>query len=158
MAEELKRHPYQPPQTSMERHLVDLVEHVRNGTDSRAGFAQKVEAAQDHAFWLEKTCRDQRAEIERLYKMVIPGLPSVTTHINRVDTRDPSGFLPGGCLSFLWEMEAIRWKGVWNGFDHKDAQVEKEVKTRTYRQLLRLVRKEFERTFKLNMSRLRAAS
>jgi hypothetical protein len=158
----MERRPYQEPQTSMERHVAELVEHLRNGTDNRAGFAEKVEAALRHAFWLEKLCAEQRLEIDNLYKNVLPGMPHIKAMAERFDTRDPdprAGPSPmAGCLSFDWVMEAIRWRGVWNGFDVKDAETERKVRARTYRQLMRLVRKEFERTFKINMDRLRAVS
>jgi hypothetical protein len=152
----MKRAPYQAPQTAMERHLMELVEHLRNGTDNRAGFAQKVEAAQEHAFWLEKTCAEQREKIHNLYKNVLPQMPHIKALGKLLDSRDPSGRVPGGALSFDWTMEAVHWRGLWNGFDPKDAETEKKVRARTYRELMRLVRKEFDRTFNLNMGRLRA--
>ena len=146
----------------MERHVAELVAHLRDGTDTLTGFAEKTEAALRHAFWLENICAEQRLEIDNLYKNVLPGMPHVKAMASLVDTRDPdprAGPSPlSGCLSFDWELQAVRWRGVWNGFDAKDAETEKKVRTRTYRQLMRLVRKEFERTFKINMNRLRAVS
>jgi len=139
----MNRTPYQAPQTSMEHHLLELMEHVRNGTDSRAGFNLAVETAQQHAFWLENEVARQRDEINDLYRKMSPSVTSVTCSSQAIQT---------GSLCFEWRMEGIQWRGVWmNRPKSEHVDILREVKRRTYREILRLFRSEFERTWKLNV-------
>lgn len=157
--EDLKRHAYQAPQTPMERHLMELVAHLRDGTDNRAGFAQKTEAAQDHAFWLEKRCRELQEEVKRLELFMSPSLPNLSCWDKQIDTRDPSSVYPvrGGAVVFDWGMEKIHYRGMWRDGDDGDQATLNRIKRRTYQEILGLFRKEFERTWTLNVSRRKAA-
>lgn len=159
MTEELKRYAYQDPQTPMERHLMELVAHLRNGTDSRGGFAQKTEAAQDHAFWLEKRCRELQEEVRRLELYMAPSLPSVKCWSKSIDTRDPSEVYPvrGGAIVFDWGLEQIRYRCMWQDGDPDDEATLRKIKRRTYREILVRFRAEFEKTWTFNVLRRRAA-
>lgn len=148
----MKRFPHQPPQTSMERHVEELVAHLREGTDSRAGFAKAVERAQDHAFWLEKTCQELRAENENLYRSRLPGMPSFSASSETLDLCMP--YHDQGPMAFDWNMKALHYRALWNGYDLKDRDVAKRTKLKAFRELLRLFRAEFERTWTLNMGKL----
>lgn len=153
---ELTRSPYQPAQTSMERHIVSLVDHLENGRDSRGGFNQAIEAAQSHAFYLEKTILEMRAEIRKLEDALMPTLPSVKCFSEEINTTDPRGWALGGGIQFEWWMEAIRFRGMWNG-GNAHRSIDKHMKRRTYREILRRFRAEFEKTWALNQPKRRAA-
>lgn len=159
MADKMSRYPYQAPQTSMECHVTELVAHLRDGTDNREGFAKKIEAAQDHAFWLEKRCCELEEEVRRLELFMAPSLPSVKCWNEQIDTRDPSEVYPvmGGAIVFDWGMEQIRYRVMWRDGDLGDQHTLKRIKRRTYREILGRFRKEFERTWTFNVSRRKAA-
>lgn len=152
---ELKRTPYQAAQTSMERHVVGLVEHLENGRDSRGGFNQSIEAAQAHAFWLETRCIELSQEVRRLEMALMPSLPTIKMFSETTDTRDPSSYYPmrGGAIVFDWGMEQIRYRGVWRDADDPDEHTARQVKRRAYREILGRFRKEFEKTWNINFSR-----
>lgn len=148
----MDRYPYQVAQTSMERHVIELVAHFRNGSDTLAGFAQAVERAQSHAFWLENIVKEQQAEIEKLYTSRIPGMPSVSASSELSDFRQCARV--AGPLAFDWRMENIAYRALWHGYDVKDHDLAKRVKRRAFRALLRLFRAEFEKTWTLNLDKL----
>lgn len=156
--EKLTRYPYQDPQTGMERHVADLVAHLRDGTDSRSGFAQKTEAALAHAFWLEKAVVELREEVRALERFMAPTLPSVKMYSSQIDTRDPAEMYPcaGGAVVFDWEMEKIAYRCMWRDGDPGQDQMMARIKRRSYRDIITRFRKEFERTWTFNLSRRRA--
>jgi hypothetical protein len=152
---ELNRHPYQAPQTSMERHVLGLVKHLEDGVDSRGGFNKAIESAQEHAFYLEKRCTELAQEVRRLELYMAPSLPSVKCWNKTLDTRDPAEVYPmmGGAIVFEWGMEQMRYRVVWRDGDPADQKTLKQIKRRTYREILAKFRSEFERTWTFNTER-----
>lgn len=156
---DMKRVPYQAPQTSMERHVVGLVEHLESGRDSRGGFNQAIEAAQAHAFWLEQRCAELSAEVRHLEMKMMPTLPAISCMGNLTDTRDPSEIYPvmGGALLFDWCMEKIGYRVLIRDMDNPDEKTMRQIKRRAYQEILARFRGEFEKTWTFNLSRRRAA-
>lgn len=137
-----RRAPYAPPQTSMERHLLEIIEHVRNGSDTRAGFAQKVELAQSHAFWLENLCREQQQEIERLLDYCAPRMPDIQCSADQIENH-----------YFDWRMEALGYRVQLRPMERPDDAMLKRIKRHAYRDLLKLFRASFEKTWTFNINR-----
>lgn len=155
----MKREPFQSPQTSMERHVADLVEHLRHGEDTQAGFFSKMEAAQAHAFWLENRCIELSAEVRQLEMKMMPSLPKIVCDSRQIDTRDPSEVYPtrGGALMFDWAMEKISYRVMIRDMDDQDEKSLRRIKRRAYREILTRFRGEFEKAWTFNLSRRRAA-
>lgn len=155
----MERAPFQAPQTSMERHVAELVEHLRHGEDTQAGFYSKMEAAQAHAFWLENHAAELRAEVRRLEMAMMPALPTLKMMSKQIDTRDPSEVYPvmGGALVFDWFMEKIGYRVIIRDMDGPDEKTMRRIKRRAYREILARFRDEFEKTWTFNLAKRRAA-
>ncbi len=140
----MNRSPYQDPQTSMERHITDLVKHLSTGTDTRSGFAQKVEAALAHAFALEAEHHRLVEENRKLEDALTVGLiPTFSANWRETDPMLPTH------VRFLdWEMEKIRWRAVMRPYQ-AEAQGEIWCKMRraALRSIVRRVREQFQKTF-----------
>ena len=139
----MERKPYQPPQTSMERHLVELVEHARNGTDNRSGFAQKIESAQEHAFWLENECDRLRKEVRTLEDEMAVGLPKVSMDWKDTDVRQ-SRYVWFRTID--WIVQPIGYRVMLRSEQSQaDEKTWSRIRKWTFRSLVREMRKEYER-------------
>lgn len=143
MSEPLKRTPYQAPQTSMERHVSELVQHLEHGIDSRGGFNQAVERAMSHAFWLETEYRRLAEDNRNLEDALAVGAPAITASWKELEDCAPTQ------IHFVdWRMEEVRWRGVLRPFQSQaDAETWARVRRVTFRQLLKRVREQFVKTF-----------
>lgn len=150
----MERAPYQKPQTLIERRIMELVEHLRNGTDNRSGFSLAVENTMALAFSLEKSNVWLREENNRLNKMVMPSFRGVSTYSKEVDTRDPEHRYLGGAIEFTWCLEEIKYRGVWKAPEELTPEVCDHIKRKTYREILKIFRADFLKTWTLNMSRI----
>ena len=143
MVDELKRHPYQGPQTPMERHVAALVDSLKNEILSRSQFAAIIEDAMAHAFWLEAECYRLRKDNRELDEAMMVGLPSV----HALFKSEPAlTAVDMSCID--WVLEPIRYRAILKPFQvEADAKTWQRIRRSTFRGLLRLIRKEFERTF-----------
>lgn len=143
MTEPLKRNPYQAPQTSMELHIAELVDHLRRRTGTRSEFATLVERAMSHAFWLETECSRLRAENLELDNALAVGLPLVTSKYFEMDACSPVDF-----STIEWRLEPLRWRWVLRPFQARASErTWARIRRSVFRGLIRRVRTEFEATF-----------
>ena len=140
----LTRIPYQPPQTSMERHVEELVSHLRNNVDSRSGFAQAVENAMDHAFWLETTCRRLQEDNDELERALCLPLPKITAD----GKFEPAELNYIEMDRFDWRMNSIVWRVNLNPSQGRaDHKTWTRIRKITYKKILKQFRKAFVDTF-----------
>lgn len=140
----MNRIPYQEPQTSMERHIADLMKHLEHGQDSRSGFAQAVEHAMSHAFWLESEHKRLREENEKLTDALTVGmLPTFSASWKETDPQLPTH------VRFLdWELALVRWRAVMRPFQAEaEGDIWLKMRRATLRGVMRRVRAQFEKTF-----------
>jgi hypothetical protein len=140
----LARQPYSPPQTSMEKHIAELVAHLKDGTDNRSGFAAKIEHAMSHAFLLEAECQRLRAENRQLEKDLTVGmLPSFTACWKGIETMEPLTM-----ETAQWDMEPLRWRIVMRQHQSQaDLDGWRRIRRAAFKQLVKRIRTVFERTF-----------
>lgn len=140
----MQRSPYQEPQTAMERHIASLVDDLRYGKDSRSGFAQKIEAALDHAFWLEKEyrrLRDENYELEK--KMWLP-MPEISASW-KAEPLPPE--MPK-IANVFWELRVHRWASYLKPFQTAaDEKMWRRIRQTTFKELVKRIREQFEQTF-----------
>lgn len=137
----MKRKPYQTPQTGMERYIASLVTMLSGGEHNRAEFAAAVEDAMAHAFYLEETCerlRKDHTETEKILSVKTP--PLMTTWDVRPTATTMQRIME-------WRLEPIIWRTVLSEFQSPDDRNWQRIRHATYRQLLKLMRVQFERTF-----------
>lgn len=141
----MKRNPYQYPQTSMEKHIAELVDNLRIGIDSRGGFAQLVERAMSHAFWLESECKRLRDEIREMESDLAKGMiPTLCASWKGIEPDISSYNLERAC----WEMDANRWVCYLRPHQFKaDEAGWKRIRATAYKQLQQRIREVFQRTF-----------
>ena len=141
----MERKPYQSPQTTMERHIAELVEHLKDGKDSRSGFAAKVEHTMSHAFWLESECDRLRRENRQAQDdLAIGMIPSFTASWKGIEPELTSYNLERA----WWEMEPQRWYCIMRPHQFKaDEKAWRRIRNAAYKQLQRRIRTVFERTF-----------
>lgn len=144
IGEKMERTPYQDPQTSMERHVAGLVRHLKDGTDSRSGFAKSVEDAMVHAFWLESECDRLRKENRELDDALNVGmLPTINANWNEMKPVAPSPL-----HTFDWHAEPITWRGMMRPFQSQaDAKNWLRIRRSAFRGAVKRLREQFEKTF-----------
>ena len=145
MSEALKRSPYQAPQTSMERHISTLVEHLEHGVDSRGGFNQAIEHAMSHAFWLETEYLRLSQDNRELEDALAVGSPSITA------SWDVCPIAPTQLHSIDWRMEVQHFRALVKPFQSQaDEKIWRRIRRSTFKQLLKRIRDQFDKTFPLN--------
>lgn len=155
-----EREPYAPPSTSMERHIRDLVDHLREGHDTQAGFNSKVESAMAHAHALEEAAVKASLAVRDMERRIAIAAPPISFSSGMIDTAAGAGRYAdtSQCLlTFDWGMEPIRYRVMLREWQAKgDETLKARIKRSTYRSMLRLFRKQFEECFNLNPSFYRA--
>jgi hypothetical protein len=145
MPEALKRSPYQAPQTSMERHISTLVEKLEHGIDGRGGFNQAIEHAMSHAFWLETEYLRLAQDNRELENALAVGMPIVTA------SWDAGPILPTQMHTIDWQMDSIRFRALVRPFQsHADVKTWRRIRRSTFKQFIKRVRDQFDKTFPLN--------
>lgn len=145
----MTRAPYALPQTSMERHVAQLVEHLRSGVDSIGGFAQKVESAQAHAYWLETECARLRAEVRKMENELCVGLPTIT--MDWSNTEIP--IRPYVTYEEInWEISPIRYRVRMTRQQlYSNEETWGRIRRWTFRAFVQKLREEYERCVPLRL-------
>ena len=129
----------------MERHISALVEKLEHGVDNRAGFNQAIEHAMSHAFWLETEYRRLAQDNRELEAALAVGYPSVTA------SWKDGPIEPTQLYSIDWQMDSVLFRARLRPFQ-SDADVKtwRRIRRSTFKQLLKRVRDQFDKTFPLN--------
>jgi hypothetical protein len=128
----------------MERHIAGLVQHLKDGTDNRSGFAKAVEDTMAHAFWLESECDRLRKENRELDDALHVGMvPTIAA-----GWRDMPPLAPSPLHTFDWYVEPIRWRGMFRPFQEQaDEKNWLRIRRSAFRGAIKRLRDQFEKTF-----------
>lgn len=128
--------------SSMELHIMRLVEHLKNKEDSQAGFMSAIDNALSHARFLEEAyfkLHTQNEELREKCRMPMPVL----------DFRMGIAF---EYKSFYWQMQVMGYRNripvpPLAMFNAENEIFWKLVRRQSYRGFLKLFRKTFDENF-----------
>ena len=142
----MERKPFDPPETAMERHIAELVDHLQHGYDNRSGFAAKIEGAMAHAFFLEAEVQQLTEDNHKLEAALAVGLPSITASFTATEFKPASDITSVWWLD--WHLDAVQWRAELRAHHQQaDEKMWQRMRHITFRQLLKRVREQFEKTF-----------
>jgi hypothetical protein len=140
--------------TSMERHIQELVDHLRHGEDSQAGFYSKIDAALAHARYLEDALIAARKDVADIERRISIATPPLHLRCEMLDMAAGAGRyddISNVMQQFDWTMEPIRYRVMLReGQARSDETLKARIKRATYRGMLRKFREQFDACFNLN--------